>query len=311
MIDRRRWRVAVATAAAAAFVAMIALAQGDSAAPSAGGSPGGPARTVPAARGTLDVDGGIVQLAAQRDGVIREIFVAEGQAVRRNEALAVIDDRVATIQLDIAEAQLGERIASVAAQEARVANARRERDRLAPLASAKAVSQKSFNDAEGDLKLQLAELAQRQSEAATAEAQVRSAEFEKGVRTVRAPSDGVVVRRLVRPGDGVSTLNVTPLFWFAPALERVVRVEIEDYFVKQLTVGQDAEMALDSDPTLVIARGKLVRLGQAFGPRRVTAYDPRERVDVRVLEGVVAISGPPIQAPLGQRVIVRFPKDER
>lgn len=308
MTKLRKWWIAIGPVALIIGLAM----QFVSGAPSTRSSAATSAeQAIPSARGTLDVEGGIVQLAAQRDGVIRDIFVVEGQSVRRDEALAVIDDRAAAIQLAISNSQLAERRASLAAQEARAASARRERDRMAPLVRAKAVSQKAFNDVETDLMTQEAELAQRQAEVLTAESQVRSAEFEKNVRTIRAPSDGTIVRRLVRPGDGVSTLNVTALFWFAPALERIVRVEIEDYFVQQLKIGQEAEIAFDSDPSSVIAHGRLARLGQAFGPRRITAYDPRERVDVRVLEGIVTISGPPIQAPLGQRVIVKFRDSER
>jgi multidrug resistance efflux pump len=304
MTRRRQRRIAAAVA-----ILLIALAAAFSCAGAQ--EPDASRRNQATARGTLDVEGGIVQLAAPRDGVIREVFVREGQTVTRDEPLAVIDDRASAIQAAIAAAQLAEQKASLAAQSARAASARRERDRLAPLSRAGAVSQKLLSDAQTDLATQEAELSQREAAVATAEGQLQLAEFERNVRTIRAPSDGAIVRRLVQAGDGVSAQNVSPLFWFAPALERIVRVEIEDYFVKQLKVGQKAEIALDSDPATIVARGELVRLGRAFGPRRVTAYDPRERVDVRVLEGIVATSGSAIDAPLGQRVIVTFLKGER
>lgn len=156
------------------------------------------------ARGTLDVDGGIVQLATPRDGVVRDVLVVEGQSVRRDDALAVIDDRAAAIQATIAAAQLAERKASVTAQKGRAASARRERDRVAPLSKVGAVSQKRFNDAQDDLVAQDAELAQREAAAATGEGQLRLAIFEKNVRTIRAPKDGMIVRRLVQVGEGVS-----------------------------------------------------------------------------------------------------------
>lgn len=260
----------------------------------------------PAARGVIDVEGGLVQVAAQRDGVVRDVFVKEGEAVRKDQPLAVIDDRLATIQLSINQAQLMEKQAATDAQAVRVEKARRERDRLTPLARTRAVAQKALDDAETELRLATAELAQRKAEIATAEAQVRSASYEREVRTIRAPSDGVIVRRLVRPGDGLSTLNVTSLFYFAPSTERVVRAEVDEQFAPLLREGQSADISLEADQGSVAARGRVTRIGRAYGPRRATTYEPRDRADVRILEAIISFDGPVPPVPLGQRVIVRF-----
>lgn len=260
----------------------------------------------PAARGIIDVDGGLVQIAAQRDGVVREVFVEEGQAVMQNQPLVVIDDQAARVQIAVATAQRRERLATVKVATVRVETARRERDRLAPLARSRAVPQKSFDDAEAELRAATAELGLRNAEADTAEAQLRSAEYEREVRTIRAPSHGTIVRRLVRPGDGLSTLNVTPLFWFAPATERIIRAEIDEQFSGSVQEGQLATFALEVSQDRVAGRGRVVRLGRAYGPRRATTYEPRERADVRVLEAILAFDGEPPSVPLGQRVIVRF-----
>jgi len=259
---------------------------------------------VPVGRGMIDVEGGLVQIAAPRDGVISTVLVEEGQAVRAQDPLAVLDDRPAAHQLDIARAQLADRRAAVAVQEVRLAAARRERDRIAPLAG-RAVSTKIYDQAVSEHDLQAAELEVRRAEVVTAEAQVRSAAYELALRTVRAPADGVVVRRMVRPGDGVSTLNVTPLFLFAPGTPRIVRAEIEELFLPRLRTGQPVEISFENDPGTRLS-GKLIRIGQAFGPRRATPYEPRDRVDVRVLEVVVGFDGPGPSVPLGQRVVVRF-----
>ncbi|MTW19201.1 efflux RND transporter periplasmic adaptor subunit [Rhodoplanes serenus] len=281
-----------------------ALASEPAAAPARRGD--GAPTLVPVGRGIVDIEGGLVQIAAPRDGVIRDVLVEEGQMLKADAPLAVLDDRPATHQLDIARAQLEERRAAVAVQEARLAAARRERDRIAPLVGGRIVSQKTFDLAASDVDLQSAELQARRAEVTTAEAQVRSAAYELALRTIRAPADGVVVRRMVRPGDGVSTLNVTPLFLFAPGTPRIVRAEIEELFLPRLAAGQRAEIAIEN-ATGAPVPGRLIRIGQAFGPRRATAYEPRDRVDVRVLEVVIGFEGPAPAVPLGQRVVVRFP----
>ena len=261
---------------------------------------------VPIARGLVDVDGGLVQIAAERDGVVRAILVEEGETVRLGQPLAAMDDRAAVIQIGIAEAQLVERQAAVELQAVQVDRAKRERDRLAALARTDVASQKSLDEAEKEVRLAAAELALRRAEKATAEAQVRSARHEREVRTISAPVDGAIVRRLVRPGDGVSTLNVTPLFWFAPGTAAIVRAEADEMFAPLLRVGQLAAIALETSQSETVARGRVLRIGKAYGPRRVTTYEPRDRADMRVLEVTVGFDGKPPQVPLGQRVLVRF-----
>ncbi|QQP92697.1 HlyD family efflux transporter periplasmic adaptor subunit (plasmid) [Skermanella sp. TT6] len=266
-------------------------------------------RIVPVARGLVDVDGGLVQIAAERDGVVRAVLAEEGETVRQGQPLAAMDDRAAGIQIGIAEAQLAERQAAVEAQAVQVDRARRERDRLATLARTDAASRKSLDEAETEARLAAAELALRRAEKATAEANVRSARYEREVRTITAPADGAIVRRLVRPGDGVSTLNVTPLFWFAPGTAAIVRAEADETVAPLLRVGQAAEIALETSQSETIARGRVLRIGKAYGPRRVTTYEPRDRADMRVLEVTVGFDGEPPQVPLGQRVLVRFLPD--
>jgi multidrug efflux pump subunit AcrA (membrane-fusion protein) len=45
-------------------------------------------------RGRVDIDGGLIQIAAQRDGVVVEVFVEEGANVKAGQLLARLDDRV-------------------------------------------------------------------------------------------------------------------------------------------------------------------------------------------------------------------------
>ncbi len=260
----------------------------------------------PVARGIVDVDGGLVQIAAQRDGVVREVLVEEGQVVRLDQPLAIIDDQAARVQLAVVAAQLNERRAAVGVASVRVQTTTRERDRLAPLARTGAVPRKSFDDADADMRAAIAELDLRQAEVGTLEAQFRAAEFERDVRTVRSPGEGTIVRRLVRPGDGLSTLNVTALFWFAPDIPRIVRAEIDEQVAGLVRDGQPVSIALEISQDRVAARGRVLRLGRAYGPRRATTYEPRERADIRVLEAIIAFDGQPPAVPLGQRVIVRF-----
>ena len=260
---------------------------------------------VAVARGIVDVEGGIVQLAASRDGVVQEVLVEEGEKVRAGQPLAVLDDRAARLALAVASAELSQAEAAIAPIEVREAAAAREYERLLPLARTEAVSRKALDQAGDALRLARSELAAQRAAAETARARRAAAEHEIAQRTVRAPSDGVIVRRLARAGDGVSTLNVTTLFWLAPATPPIVRAEIEESFADRVRPGMAAEIAAESDESRVFP-ARVVRVGRAFGPRRVTVHDPRDRADVRVLEVILGAGDVPPDVPLGQRVIVRF-----
>jgi HlyD family secretion protein len=258
------------------------------------------------ARGLIDVDGGLVQIASDRDGVIREVLVAEGEKVVKGQPMALVDDQAARIQLSIAEAQVIEKEAAVDQGMVALRQARRERDRVLPLYESGAVSQKSVDLAEDELRQAMATLALRQAELVTSRAQLVSARHEVDVRTVRAPAEGTVIRRFVRPGDGVSTLNVTSLFSFAPNTGVIVRAEVEEDAAGGLTVDQKADIVFESDQARRLATGKVTRVAAAFGPRRATSYETTDRADIRVIEAIVAFDGTPPPTPLGQRVIVRF-----
>ena len=271
----------------------------------AAADPREPREAAAVARGIVDVEGGIVQLAASRDGIVQSVLVEEGEKVVSGQALAVLDDRTAQLALAVASAELAQAEATLTPLEIREAAALRERDRLLPLARSEAISRKALDQASDALRLALSEHEAQRATVETARARRAAAEHEISQRTVRAPCDGVVVRRLARPGDGVSTLNVTTLFWLAPMTPPIVRAEIEESFAQRIRTGMAAEVVAENDESHSLD-ARVVRVGRAFGPRRVTVHEPRDRADVRVLEVVLAFGEAPAEALLGQRVIVRF-----
>jgi multidrug efflux pump subunit AcrA (membrane-fusion protein) len=91
-------------------------------------------RYVAIAKGQVDLEDGIIRLAASRDGLIRQVFVNEGDFVKRGQVLLVIDDKQARLLLKQALVELEERRAALGPFRARLAVAQREVARLAPLA---------------------------------------------------------------------------------------------------------------------------------------------------------------------------------
>ncbi|MFY8019005.1 MAG: HlyD family efflux transporter periplasmic adaptor subunit, partial [Inhella sp.] len=94
-----------------------------------------------------------------------------------------------------------------------------------------------------------------------------------------------------------------PLFLFAPEAPFIVRADVEERWLKQLRIGQAAQVELEAEAGKSIP-AQVVRIAPVVG-QRPPGDDPAERQDVRVAEVVLALEVDSLR--IGQRVIVRFP----
>jgi len=257
------------------------------------------------ASGKADVEGGIINVAARRAGVVREVLAQEGDAVAKGQVLARQEDDDARLAVKTAEAQLAQSRSQIALTQVNLASAEREYSRLLPLAPENFVARQKLDQAQDVVKQAQAQLANDQSAVATAGAQVAQARYNLDLTVIRAPVDGVIARRYANPGAGASTLNVSNMFDLMPRTGRIVRAEIIESALPSVFVGQDVEMSPESDATKVY-RGRVLRRAGVFGARKLQSDDPSERSDERVVEVVVSADAAPFL--IGQRVMVKFLK---
>jgi multidrug resistance efflux pump len=265
------------------------------------------AQAVPAssasARGRVDIEGGVIRLAARREGVISSVLVEEGARVKAGQVLASLDTALAERNLILAQKELAQTAQNVQKARVELAAAQREVQRLEPLARDEAVPRQELDRALDTRALAQVALQAALAATDTARAKQLVAASELEERKVTAPLDGEIIQRQARPGNGVSTLNVTPLFLFAPDVPRIVRAELDEQYLDAVSVGQRAEIILDTQQDKKWA-GTVLRVGRVVGAR-TPSDDPTEKQDNRVVEVVVSIDNP--QALLiGQRVILRF-----
>lgn len=258
---------------------------------------------VASARGRVDIEGGVIRLAARRDGVIADVLVEEGARVRQGQLLAMLDDQTAKSTLQLAESEVRQaaQLRDRAALELQTAE--RELRRLEPLAARETVPHHELDRARDTQALAALSVAQASAAHDTARARQAVAAREVEERRIVAPLDGQIIQRQARPGNGVSTLNVTPLFLFVPDVPKIVRAELEEQVLSKVRLNQAVEVVLEADPSRVM-RGMVLRLGQLVGAR-TPSDDPSERQDNRVVEVVIRLSDTP-SLLIGQRVIVRF-----
>ena len=128
-------------------------------------------------------------IAADFSGKVSEAPVERGSKVSKGDVLVQIDNRGPTLSLQEAEAAL-------ALARARVALARSDVERNAPLVQTRAVAEADFRRFEADLAIREAELAGATSRRDQARKSLDDC-------TTRAPFSGVVVERFVQPGEYV------------------------------------------------------------------------------------------------------------
>ena len=258
---------------------------------------------VAVANGKADVEGGLIQVAARRAGIVRDVLVQEGQAVQEGQVLARLEDDEPRLTAARAQAEVAQAQSQIALTQVELSTARREHDRLQALAPSNFVAGQKLDQAQDVIRQAEARLAAQRAAVATAQARLNEAEYDLELSVIRAPADGVIVRRYANPGSGASTLNVSNMFDLEPAGQRIVRAEIAEGALPHVQVGQSVQIASEADPSKTF-QGQVIRRAGVFGARKLVSDDPTERTDDRVVEVVVSADGAPFL--VGQRVLVKF-----
>ena len=261
---------------------------------------------VAVANGKADVEGGMIQVAARRAGIVREVYVQEGDRVAKGQILARQEDDEPKLSAARAAAAVEQAKAQMAQYQVQLTTAEREHRRLQGLVSTNFVAAQKVDQAADKIREAQANIQAQRAAIATAQAALEEARYNQELTVIRAPTDGRIARRYANPGSGASTLNVSNMFDLEPDAPRIVRAEIAESSLPHVAIGQTVQIAPESEPTKVYA-GKVLRRAAVFGARKLQSDDPSERADDRVVEVVVSADSAPFL--IGQRVLVKFMRD--
>lgn len=219
-----------------------------------------------------------VQVGSQVSGQIRELYADFNSPVKKGQLIARIDSDSFTLRVHQAMADLEAARATVLTQRANVAalqaevsrakvnlaDAEREFKRNQILVEKKFVSeaardkaQAAFEAAREQVKTAQAQLEVGQAQIRNVEALVKQREAQLAQAkvdlertSIRAPVDGIVVKKSVEPGQTVAaSLQAPELFVIAQDLrEMQVETSIDEAEVGRVKVGQAATFTVDSFP---------------------------------------------------------------
>lgn len=143
-------------------------------------------------------------VAARIDAPVKQLLAEVGDVVRKSEVIAILDDEILQAERALAESEFLESKAEVVAWAAEADQAQTELDRQARLKKSTAFSQARFEDAQKKMAVATARIKRAEAKMAIKSAALRRKALEISYATVRAPYEGVIVRRHTDAGAYVS-----------------------------------------------------------------------------------------------------------
>ncbi|MCX8114995.1 MAG: efflux RND transporter periplasmic adaptor subunit [Burkholderiaceae bacterium] len=242
-----------------------------------------------------------VTLAARITATVRQVDADVGDAVKRGQVLAVLDERDLAARRGVVGGQQEAVARNVRAAQAAVAKAQAELElarskqrRDAELLRTGFVSQSvldaseaALRAAEANLDNARAALAAREAEAQALAQELRYADTVLSFTRIVAPMDGVIIARLAEAGATV--VPGTPILRMVDPATLWIATRVDESVVGRVRVGQPATIRLRTGETLT---GKVARIAR------------QSDAATRELEVNVAFDAPPARFAIDQEAEV-------
>src|SRR5215470_11781260 len=142
----------------------------------------------------------VVKLASPVVGVVARLDVDRGDIVRRGQIVGKLEDAVEAAALDLAKARATNEYISKS-MEARLDFLRSKHKRVNELYGKAISSQAALEEADAAAKVAEQQLKEAELNREIAHLQIRHDEEVLNQRTLRSPIDGIVLERLLQPGE--------------------------------------------------------------------------------------------------------------
>ena len=191
-----------------------------------------------------------VDVGAQISGRVARVLVDFNDQVKAGQTLAEIDPAQLMSRVEQSRAQVSAADSSVRLAKATLAQSKASLARAKDMAEKGLISSKDLEAAQADAERAEASVGSSQSQATLSRASLKDAETSLSWSTIKAPIDGVVLARLVEPGQTVAASLQSPvLFTVARDLTQLtLYVDIDEADIGKLHEGQDASFTVGAWP---------------------------------------------------------------
>lgn len=207
----------------------------------------GELRVTVTATGTLKALGA-VEVGSEVSGRVQTVLVDYNQQVKAGQTLAEIDPVQLKAETTQSHMQASAALASVRQAQATEQETRQALDRALTQQAAGLVSVQAVEAARASHARAVASVASARAQAALSQANASSSDWKLTKTRITSPIDGIVLARLVEPGQTVAASFQTPvLFRLAADLTRMtLHVKVDEADIGRVREGQGAEFRVDA-----------------------------------------------------------------
>ncbi len=193
-------------------------------------------------------------VSAEIMGLITNVTVEEGMEVEQGQVLAKLDDALATVDLEQAEAQVEVLKARKQRIRANLAEAQRVLKRAAVLRDEEFSSEASVTSAQANVDSLRADMASTEADIRVAQLAAKRQRERLADHTIRAPFGGIVTVKNAQPGEIVAPTSAgggftrTGICTIVDMASLEIEVDVNEAYIGRVQAGQRVEANLDAYP---------------------------------------------------------------
>jgi len=257
---------------------------------------------VAVARGKIEVDGGLLELATAVDGTVQQIAVREGQQVQAGQLLLKVHDEDLRAELSVAQSSYQLAQARHKALAAKLPLLQTQLKRLQAAARDGAADLQEVDNAQAALRNAQSEAEVAQAEVKLAQTKTQQLRERQRLYALHAPEAATVVHLRAQVGSQVHTSQAA--MRLLPLRPLRIRAELNESFAGTVQKGMRASVVLDNDSSTALPEARVLRINPMYGPS--TLQDDAQRGPLRVVECVLEFETAPGNVRVGQNVRVSF-----
>jgi HlyD family secretion protein len=214
-----------------------------------------------------------VNISANVSGRITNLYIKEGDSVRRGQVLARIDSTRFEAGERQSQAALQAARADLRRAEADLENSRLAFERARSLRDEKLIAQQAFDQADAEMKMKAAAVESQKRRVAQQAAMLETNQDDLEKTTIVAPMTGIVTSLVKEEGEsviGAQSFSPTVLMTVADLSVMEVEILVDETDIRNVRLGQEAEVRVDALEGMKI-QGDVTEIGSSAIPRGTSA----------------------------------------
>jgi len=184
-------------------------------------------------------------------GTIEIVYVDEGDKVRKGQPLVQLDQKDLLIAVRQGQATVRVAEAQLKEAEVKVANLKKERERLANLLKKNVISQQKYDDIDTAYSMAVTGIEVIRAQILSTRENLAMAEQKLSDTVIIAPFSGLIVKRFVNQGEFVSTMPPSPLFLIMNIDKVKTEIGLPEIHIARIHIGNPVEVTVDTYPGII------------------------------------------------------------